>query len=65
MVVWKAPLAALAVLTDIAGASTAKRDNSTPNLDRTNVPGAYIAELADSQVPSSAAPRAQPDLTPA
>lgn len=65
MIVWKAPLAVLAGLTAIAGASTAKRDNSTPNLDKTNVPGAYIVELADSKVPSSAALRVQPDLIPA
>lgn len=65
MVVWKATLAALAGLAATAGAYTAKTDNPTPNLDKTNVPGAYIVELADSQVPSLATSRVQPDLTPA
>lgn len=51
MVAWKASLAALAGLITIAGASTAKRDNTEPNFEKTNVPGAYIVELADDQVP--------------
>lgn len=50
MVVWKTSLAALAGLTTIACASTAKRDDTAPSFEETNVPGAYIVELADDQV---------------
>lgn len=55
MVVWKASLAALAGLATFACASTAKRDNSVPSFEKTDVPGAYIVELADDQVPPMAA----------
>lgn len=51
MVAWKTSLAAFAGLINIAGASTAKRDNTEPNFEKKNVPGAYIVELADDQVP--------------
>ncbi|KAH8773461.1 subtilase [Diaporthe sp. PMI_573] len=49
MVAWRASLAALAALTTIACASTARRDGTAPSFDDTNVPGAYIVELADDQ----------------
>lgn len=65
MVVWKASLAALAGLIAIAGASTARRDGTAPNFEKTTVPGAYIVELADDQVLSMATSRVQLDLTPA
>lgn len=65
MVVWKASLATLAGLIAIAGASTARRDGTTPNFEKTNVPGAYIVELADDQVLPMATSRVQLDLTPA
>lgn len=64
MVVWKASLAALAGFTTIACASTVRRDNTEPSFDKTNVPGAYIVELADDQVQCMATPRVQLDLTP-
>lgn len=64
MVVWKASLAALAGLATIARASTARRDDTAPNFEKINVPGAYIVELADDQVLSMATSRAQLDLTP-
>lgn len=54
MVVWKTSLAALAGLIAIAGASTSRRDGTAPKFDKTNVPGAYIVELADDQVLSMA-----------
>lgn len=54
MVAWKTSLAAFAGLITIAGASTAKRDNTEPNFEKKNVPGAYIVELADDQVPFTA-----------
>lgn len=49
MVAWRASLAALAGLITIACASTARRDDTTPSFEATNVPGAYIVELADDQ----------------
>lgn len=64
MVVWKASLAALAGITTIACASTVRRDNTAPSFEKTNVPGAYIVELADDQVQYMATSRVQLDLTP-
>lgn len=65
MVVWKAYLAALTGLITIACASSARRDDTAPNYEKTNVPGAYIVELADDQVLFMATSGAQLDLTPA
>lgn len=64
MVVWKTSLAALAGLIAIARASTSRRDDTAPKFEKTNVPGAYIVELADDQVLSMPTSRVQLDLTP-
>lgn len=64
MVVWKASLAALAGLTTIACASSARRDDTAPNFEKTNIPGAYIVELADDQVLFMATSRVQHGLIP-
>lgn len=64
MVAWKASLAALAGLVTIACASAARSDDTSPSFDDTHVPGAYIVELADDQVPSPTAVfKIQLDLT--
>ncbi|KAI3401178.1 hypothetical protein diail_324 [Diaporthe ilicicola] len=49
MAVWRASLATLAGLAAFACASTVKKDNNSPTFEETNLPGAYIVELADDQ----------------
>ncbi|TQN70901.1 Intracellular serine protease [Colletotrichum shisoi] len=49
MVAWRASVAALASLVTVAVASTVERSETTPVIEQTNVPGAFIVEFADSQ----------------
>ncbi|TID06721.1 Subtilisin DY [Colletotrichum higginsianum] len=49
MVAWRASVVALASLVTVAVASTVERSETTPVIEQTNVPGAFIVEFADSK----------------
>ncbi|OLN97445.1 Subtilisin Carlsberg [Colletotrichum chlorophyti] len=61
MVAWKTSVVALASAAAFASASTTRRDDTTPTVEKTTVPGAFIAELTDDQDASSFITRLQKD----